>query len=158
MFEEIQGNSKKPIRDFFRVVSGLFIIAIVFNLFLTRGEPNPTTYNLLASLSVCVLLAIFLNVKMVTQIRVDGIYVKFFPFQNRFEKYSWDKISEIYFRNFDALIEYGGWGIRIGVNGKSYIVIGNVGIQLILDDGSKVLIGTQKPDELKQSLSQLGKV
>jgi hypothetical protein len=45
--------------------------------------------------------------------------------------------------------DYGGWGIRQGRDGERvYNARGNRGVRLTLDDGTRVLIGTQRPEDL----------
>jgi hypothetical protein len=56
------------------------------------------------------------------------------------------------------LKEYGGWGIRMGRNNKAYNVSGNIGIQIIFNDESKLLIGTNEPEEIANVLLRLGKL
>ena len=101
---------------------------------------------------------------MVTQIRSDGIYVRFPPFQPSFDKYSWDTIKELYIREYDVMSEYGRWGVRFGnrgvkfgASGKGYIFLGNKGIQIVLHDNSRILISTQKPVEIENLLRELKK-
>ena len=92
---------------------------------------------------------------MVTQIREDGIYVRYPPFQPSFSRYSWDDIIELYLRKFDPVSEYKGWGIKIGPEGRGYIVSGDTGLQISLRDHSKVLVSTQKPEEMASVLKEL---
>ena len=158
LFEEVQASGKKSLRDFFKVTSVLFVVALAFNLFRQEGEINQFTSALLVGLLFCALAAILTSTKMVTQIRRDGIYVRFPPFQPSFHKYSWENIDVLYLRNFDAVSEYRGWGIKAGPAGKGYIVSGDKGLQLELRDNSNVLLGTQRPAELANVLRALNKL
>ena len=90
-----------------------------------------------------------------TQIRQDGIYVRFFPFRLSFQKFLWDTIAKTYIREYSPIGEFGGWGLRYSQTGKAYNVSGNKGIQLIMTDGSRLLIGTNKPDEAIKALQQI---
>lgn len=94
-----------------------------------------------------------------TYINSEGIFVKFFPFQFQFKFYSWNKIHALYIRKYSPVREYGGWGIRISMNAsKAYIVTGNTGLQLVLTNDKKMLIGTNRPDHLTNVLIKLGKM
>lgn len=55
---------------------------------------------------------------------------------------------------YDPASEYGGYGIRSGARGLAYIAQGNRGVQLELQDGSKLLIGSQRPEDLAQKIMQ----
>jgi hypothetical protein len=49
-----------------------------------------------------------------------------------------------------------GYGYRLTrLYGVVYNVSGDMGLQIIRKDGSKVLIGTRKPDELKRVISEI---
>ncbi|MGZ8557983.1 MAG: hypothetical protein ACXWWC_06620 [Chitinophagaceae bacterium] len=164
LFEEVQRSSKKLARDFFKIMTGLFMVALAFNLIWQKGYINQLTTILFVGLLICALTSIFISIKMVTQIRNDGIYVRFPPFQPSFERYSWDNIQELYIREFDAISEYsswgirfGAWGVKFGISGKGYILWGNKGVQIVLHDNSKILISTQRPDEIANVLNELKK-
>lgn len=68
-----------------------------------------------------------------------------------------ERNSKAYVRTYDALSEYGGWGLKGGAlwnnsKGKAINVSGNIGIQLELKNGKKLLIGTQKKKEAENVL------
>lgn len=113
--------------------------------------------GVLISVSVLIL---FLTTHLRTQIDKSGIGVMFFPLMLKSKVFIWDDIESLYLREYKALEEFGGWGIRLGVGEKyAYNVKGNVGLQLIFKSGKKVMIGTNNPynldiflrDELKLS-------
>ena len=113
--------------------------------------------------SFFVVLAVFsllLLIKLETEIRRDGVYVKFFPFHRKYIHYSWDEISRSYVRKYNAILEYGGWGVRLGLFGKGRAlnVSGNKGLQLEFYDKRKLLIGTQMPDEITAALLNMNKL
>ncbi|MGO4708434.1 hypothetical protein AB4Y90_04810 [Chryseobacterium sp. 2TAF14] len=110
-----------------------------------------STFELTLSFFIPILLiALFLVIRLETKINEQGISVRFFPFQITFRYYPWRNIKKVYVRKYSPLIEYGGWGMRRGLFGigKAYNVKGNKGLQVILSDGKKVLIGTQKFEEI----------
>lgn len=89
-----------------------------------------------------------------TEISSEGISVRFFPFHLKKKFFSWDEIAKAEVREYSPLLEYGGWGIRRGKSGVAYNVKGNMGLLLVLKNGKKILIGTQKAEELKQILAE----
>lgn len=111
------------------------------------------------SLALPLILIVLLSIaRLETTINDEGIEIKYIPFLFRPKKWSWDMIEKIYVREYSPLIEYGGWGIRTTFrNGKAYNVSGRFGLQLILTNGKKVLIGTLKHEELQQILIKLKK-
>lgn len=55
-------------------------------------------------------------------------------------------------RRYNPLLEYGGWGVRLGPKGWSYMTSGNEGVQLRLRKGLPVLIGSARPRELEAAI------
>ena len=153
LFQEVQG-AKSSTHRFFRIVGFLFAFALVFNLIKQHSTITNTTQLLLVGTLVCAIIVLMGNIKMVTQIKEDGIYVNFAPFQPRFTKYEWSNIQTIYIRKYNAIMEYKGCGIKKGVMGKGYIISGDTGLQIILKDGTQVLIGTHRPEEMEVVLQE----
>lgn len=96
--------------------------------------------------------AFFLSARLITEVRSDGIYVRFFPVHFSFHKIAYEELGSFEVRKYNALREYGGWGIRYGPQGKAYNVGGNRGVQLVLTDGKRILIGSQRPEEFLAAL------
>ncbi|ARV16965.1 hypothetical protein BTO07_16995 [Polaribacter sp. SA4-12] len=64
----------------------------------------------------------------------------------------WNEIYKAGIRTYLPISEFGGWGLKGGFffnkgREKAINVSGNIGIQLILKNGEKLLIGTQKKEE-----------
>jgi hypothetical protein len=90
-----------------------------------------------------------------TEICTDGIYVRFRPFHRKPRFYPWSEIAHCEVRKDKPLLEYGGWGLRMGSGGTAFNVRGNMGLQLVIKGGKRVLIGTQKATELAGVLKSI---
>jgi hypothetical protein len=115
----------------------------------------------LAVIGMAAVVSIFAFARLDTQVDAEGIRYRFTPFHFKTRFLPWSKISKSYVRKYNAILEYGGWGIRItGLRrkGRAFNVSGNMGLQLELDNGRKILLGTRRPDELKEVLQNLGKL
>jgi hypothetical protein len=101
--------------------------------------------------------ALFFILKLETEVRADGLYIRFYPLHVRYKKFARNDLAEFYCRTYKPIREYGGWGIRCSFTGKgrAYNVSGNKGIQLVLTKGKKLLIGSQKPDELVTAIDKM---
>lgn len=55
---------------------------------------------------------------------------------------------------YHPIQEYGGWGYRISPRGVAYSVDGDQGVQLELDSGERVLIGSPKPERIVAAIRQ----
>lgn len=94
---------------------------------------------------------LFYSLKLITEVRNDGCYIRFFPLSHKIIPF--DNIKSCEVRTYSPIKEYGGWGIRYGRKGKAYNVSGNKGVQLELLEGRPLLIGSQKPEELASSIN-----
>ena len=64
-------------------------------------------------------------------------------------------MSQYQTRQYKPIREYGGWGIRYGRGGKAYNVSGNKAVQLVLKNGKRLLIGSQRPDKLVEAIGSV---
>jgi len=97
-------------------------------------------------LGVLVLVLMLFFVKLHTRIDTEGITIRFFPFVIK-RTWTWDMIDRVYIKKY-SIVDYGGWGYRVGKNGIAYNTKGNFGLQLILKNGARIMIGTQRPEEV----------
>jgi len=92
-----------------------------------------------------------------TEITEDEIRYKYPPFTNKPKVIPYSEIKTIQVRKYDPIGEYGGWGLRYGwTNSKknrAYNIKGNMGLQLVLGDDMRILIGTMKPNELRELIT-----
>ncbi|HRG67359.1 MAG: hypothetical protein JNL65_09655 [Saprospiraceae bacterium] len=120
---------------------------------------NPTSDSTLVLISLIPILIIilFLISKLETEINELGVSYKFYPFHLSKKTIPWESIDKAYIRKYNPITEYGGWGFRLGLFGKGRALnmSGNMGLQLELKDGKKLLIGTQKFEELEQLLQKI---
>ncbi|MBE0637958.1 MAG: hypothetical protein IH598_05520 [Bacteroidales bacterium] len=120
------------------------------------NNPAPD-WVLILILAFMMLLAAFpFILKLKTLINKEGISYRFFPFHRSFKTITWDMVDKVYVRKYSPIGEFGGWGFRYGKNGKALNTSGNKGLQIEFRNGTKLLIGTQRPDELQKTLYQLG--
>ena len=142
----------------FFLVIGVSVLALtgtVIPLF-SNGD-SEAVIALAVTAVVCLGLVILLTFSKLTMIIDDrSIYYHFPPFVNAEKKLSYHDIDEIFVRKYQPIWEYGGWGYRRRPGkGKALNVAGNKGLQIITKEGSKILIGTQKPQELEKIIARL---
>jgi hypothetical protein len=92
--------------------------------------------------------ALFVSLKLITRVTNQGISVQFKPLHRKPVIFPFSDIREHSVRTYRPIMEFGGWGIKRGSGGLAYNVSGNKGLQLTFQDGRKILIGTQKPEQL----------
>jgi hypothetical protein len=96
-------------------------------------------------------------IRLTTRINEQGVYYTFPPFWNKERIILWLDVSQAYVRKYNPIMEYGGCGVRLGVfgRGKAYNVAGSMGLQIVFKNGKKLLLGTQKPEEMEAILQHL---
>ncbi|RLD42399.1 MAG: hypothetical protein DRI88_11705 [Bacteroidetes bacterium] len=102
-------------------------------------------------------LLLFHKMKMVTEVRNDGVFYRYPPFILKFKQIRKEEIEKYKVRKYSPIKEYSGWGIRYswGKSGRAYNVKGNIGLQLYLVDGKKILLGTQRGDALQRAMDKM---
>jgi hypothetical protein len=120
------------------------------------GDKPAPDWALIASfLGPLVLIIFFLSLTLHTRIDHTGIFYRFFPVHRKEKFIKWEDVAEVEVRKYKPIAEYGGWGFRTGRNGRALNTSGNMGLQILFKNGKKLLIGTQKSDELKRTLEKL---
>lgn len=92
----------------------------------------------------------FLRLRLVVIVRPESIDIDYRPLTRR--SIPMDTIVGVEARDYRPLAEYGGWGIRGWGNRIAYNVRGNRGVDLTLIDGRRVLIGSQRANELATAI------
>lgn len=118
---------------------------------------SPTAAWLAPLLAVAVM-GLVLSIRLETRLDATGAHYRFWPLQLAERHQPWAAIRQAYVRPYDPLGEYGGWGIKGNRRHRALNVAGSEGIQLELADGTRLLLGTQRPDEARQALAQLGRL
>jgi len=144
------------------IIIGLLIgtiavtIPIISNWDEMMYQPFLERLSFFSGAFVIILVAIlFLYIKLKTRIDEKGISYQFFPFQWSNKLIPWDTIGKCYIRKYNAITEFGGWGMKFSFRkniGKALTTKGTIGLQLELKNGKKILIGTQKKEELERAL------
>ena len=70
--------------------------------------------DILTTLTVLGLISIFLFSRLETYIDKAGIKVIFWPLLGKQRFIKWDDIEEVFIRKYNALDDYGGWGVKHG--------------------------------------------
>ena len=129
---------------------GIELVVLLIPLILT-SQP---WWTMILSVGVMVLtMGLLASFKLYTRIDSSGIHYRMKPFHWKEQTIPWEDIDQLFVRKYSPILEYGGWGIRYGRNGRAFNLRGNYGIQIVKKDGKRVLLGTQKPDEVSRQLA-----
>ena len=138
------------------------MMALAWVFFLARQQGaghlglgfNPQAVSLAVALAmflpVFFVLALLRMTTLVTPIEIR-VWFGFLPTYRRAIPIG--SIARVEVVQFHPVTEHGGWGIRRTRDGERvYSARGNRGVRLHLVDGSKILIGSQRPEELVLAL------
>ena len=108
----------------------------------------------------------FFFIRVDTVINRDGVWVRAFPFRLRFKFTPWEHISEAIVRKMNLIRDKRGINFklvpsRVGSTGfqmigrTTYNLSGNYVLELTLKNNKKIIIGTQRAEELTAFLEKL---
>ena len=97
------------------------------------------------------------KMKLIVEVRQDSIRYRYPPIIRKWRVISKAEVWNYKVRKYNPVAEYGGWGIKLNWNrrNKAYNVKGNVGLQLYLRNGKKLLIGTQRKQAIKFAMDKM---
>lgn len=159
VFEENQ----KFIQSRLMLIVGASLLVVFFLILKEWNEKVDKSFqanlDLLITIGIlCLSITPLILMKLTTRIDSLGIHYQFFPFHWKNRVITWEEIEKVYVRKYDAISEYGGWGLKsrgffFKKRGHAYNVSGNIGIQIMLKTGKKILIGTKREERAKQALA-----
>ena len=162
VFEEVQKFNQRWLWILLLVSAAIglsvFGYGVVEQLVLKRpwgNRPMSDTALILTSASVAAFIIgmvyLFYTLKLITCVDEKGIFIQFYPFPAKLMPFA--EVDSCEARTYRPLSEYGGWGIKYGRSGKAYNISGDRGAQLVLKNGKRVLIGSQRADELASAIN-----
>ena len=95
--------------------------------------------------------ALFAFGSMLTTLDGDGVLIRYMWVVKR--RIAWRDIRSASAVTYHPIMDYGGWGVRWSFKGWCYNVSGNRGVTVALANGSSVLIGSQRPEELTEAIA-----
>jgi hypothetical protein len=91
-----------------------------------------------------------------TEVRDDGVYVKFAPFHRSFRRIPFSALADVQSMGYSPL-RYGGWGIRWRPGETAYTASGTTGVRFERANGSSVFVGSRDPDGLLAAVQEASK-
>lgn len=168
IYYEIQKDKPKILSVFLVSVSGILILFMLYGLIQQLVFKIQFGNHSVDDVSLCfisggtiVFLALFtwlyFKASLEVKITKDAIFYRYYPILFRFKKVVITDILAAYIRQYQAIKEYGGWGLRFSINaGSAVSMSGDTGLQIIKRDGKKLLIGTKKAHELEVAILKIG--
>jgi hypothetical protein len=98
--------------------------------------------------------AFLYSIRLVTEVRTDGIYVRFAPIHRSFRRLPVAEIEQVERTDF-GLLTYGGIGIRWTPDTVAYMTTKGSGIKIDRRGAKSVVIGSQEPVALLKAIDEL---
>lgn len=176
IYKEIQDQKSIPLfitmgSIYTLIISGL--LYVVFSTFIFNKNPLEGHINsdgiIVISLIIPIIIGLsaymILSTKLIVRIYSNSLEIDFFPYKTKTIIIKSVNISDWKVREYKAYREFGGYGIRPHnnhrrrrlrkKNGMAYILKGKQGLQLSLNTGERILIGTQRPKAIKRAMNKL---
>ncbi|MFB6201819.1 MAG: hypothetical protein ABEI98_07395 [Halorhabdus sp.] len=98
--------------------------------------------------------AFLYSLRLETEVRSDGIYLRMRPLHRSFRRIAWAEIDRYESRTYSPLREFGGWGIRWAPGKLAYNVSGNQGVWIERTNRRDVLVGSQRVEEFATAIDE----
>ena len=130
-----------------------FVVQLIFGEQL-GNNPAPDWVVLIIWLIFGIIFPLwFILMKLEIVVTDSGLSFRFFPMHPKWRTIPFPDIVTAEAVTYHPLREFGGWGIRFGWHGgMAYNVRGDRGVRITLNNGKKILLGSQHAEELAQAL------
>ena len=142
-------------RRWWWLLAGLTLLVLATPVWALLARPQGLKAVLITAPLVGGLLVGLWYLKLIVWVDAAGIHYRFPPMLWRWRHWPWTEFRRVFPRTYSPLGDYGGWGIRGLPGNLAYNVWGPAGLQLIFQSGNKLLLGTQRPADLRATLAAL---
>lgn len=99
----------------------------------------------------------FWILRLITEVRDDGLYVRLGPVQRTPRHVPATEIADVAVTTYSPA-SYGGWhwGVRRSLGGNTvYRLRGDRGVEVVLGGGERIFVGSRSPSELETALRRV---
>lgn len=113
--------------------------------------------SILSFVFVSAVFIFLLGGNLVTEIWSDGIRYKFTPLIRKVKHIPLADMSSVKVEKYNPILEFGGWGLRkrFLTRKTAYNIRGRTGIRVIMKNGSQIMFGTQKQEDMKRAVDKM---
>lgn len=154
-YREEQRFNSWWIRGVFAVGLGGLLIPLYRIAFL-NDTSIPLASLVILLIVLTIVATLILRAKLETQVDKYAIKYRYIPFVNNWKRIEKGDIRHVQVKKYSPIREFGGYGYRVKLNGdKALNVKGDMGLYIEYDKNKKLLLGTQKPEELQRTINRL---
>jgi hypothetical protein len=134
------------------------IIPLCILLFFERVQNSSGAWAFVIGPLISIgVLVLFRMARLVTEVRSEGLFIRFVPFHRSERKIDVESATNVTAITYNPIADYGGWGIRMSRTGKAYNVSGNRGVLITQPSGKTLLVGSAEADTLAAALLEYRK-
>jgi hypothetical protein len=146
------------------ILIGGFGVSFYQQLYLGKPYGNEPISNngliwssILSFVAVSTAFIFILSGSLITEIWTDGIRYKFTPLIRKERYIPLSEIVSVEVAKYRPVLEFGGWGWRkrIFQRKTAYNVSGKTGIRVKKKNGSQILFGTHKQEEMRRAVEKM---
>lgn len=126
--------------------AAIVVVAVV------TGDPAPAPVIVVFGAVTAAFLLWLWNIELITQVSEDTVTLRYRGLLKT-RRIPISSIRRARARAYRPLLEYGGWGIKLGPAGWAYNVSGRQGVQLELDGARPLLIGSRRAEDLARAIT-----
>jgi hypothetical protein len=93
-----------------------------------------------------------LSVRLRTEVRDDGVYVELWPIHWSFRHIPWPDIERCEPIEYNSVLRFGGWGLRVTPSEVAYTVGGSSGVLIERAGRRSVLVGSERADAFHEAI------
>lgn len=96
-----------------------FLMQIIFDQpFGSNPAPDAVVVILWILLGIVFPIVMLLAMKLIVEVRDDGLYVRYVPFHRRYKVFLYEDIQQYKAITYNPHNRFGGWGIRTNLKGE----------------------------------------
>jgi len=139
------------------IICGSILMVVSYNNETNIFYMLPAIILMLAAFAF--VLWIFLCSRLIITIDSEGIHYSYPVFKPKWKKILKDDIKIYTIQNYDAIFDYGGWGVKKSKKkGMCITIQGDTGILLVMKNGEQILIGTLNKEGIEWGMKRLMQV
>jgi hypothetical protein len=130
-----------------------FVQGVIFGQPVGDNPPSQWAYWLILAFAGIGLPWLIYALRMTTTVSREYLVVRYWPFVTK--KFKIGEIGTFVACQYRPIRDFGGWGIRwAGKRGMVYSMYGKEGVQLELQNGHKILVGSQQATQFEAALKR----
>lgn len=154
IFREAQMIRQPRIRGLTAILPAAFTLLLIWQVLLGHkiGKQPVSNGNVIGwTIFLWLVYLRLITTKMVTRVERGRLVISTLGLWT-LRKVSLQDISKTEVVTYRPVEDYGGYGIRLTKRGRAYIAAGDRGVRITFVKGGKILIGSQRPEELERAI------